>query len=119
MLGINNFAIALLKITPSAWEEFGGAGINKGLKHPNVIKFYRIPRGQVSHIIVYGFRNMKELNHFFQLMQEQQSRYVQIVNIFTFGSENFGTKSADELIKNVLDNKNTERIPRPEKFRGS
>lgn len=115
-LGIHNFAIALLRVTPEAWEKFKGMDINNRLAHTNVIKFYRIPRGEISHVIVYGFRDMKELNNFFQLMQERQSKHLQIVKVYTFSNENFGKKSADELVKWVLDDKNNGLMPKPYLF---
>ena len=113
-IGITTFAIAMLKISPEAWEKFGGRKVNQRLMQTNVIKFYRIPRGEISHILIYGFRNMNELNHFFQVMQEQQSKFIEIVKIYSFSNESFGKKSVDDLIKFVLDDRNNDKLPKPE-----
>src|SRR3989338_3139169 len=115
-IGITAFAVALLNVTPEAWEKFSGRTIQDKLFHPNVIKFYRIPRGNISHIIVYGFRNMNELDNFFQIMQEKQSKYIKIIKIYSFSNENFGKKSAGELIRTIVEDETGEKKPKPNLF---
>lgn len=113
-IGLNAFAIAMLRATPKAWEKFGGKKLNEWLMHDNVIKFYRLPRGEISHTVVYGFRDMKELNHFFENLQEQHSRHVEIVRLYTFSNENFGKKSVNSLIRKILNEGEKEILPKPD-----
>jgi DNA-binding Lrp family transcriptional regulator len=64
-LGITTFAIAIAKLTKE--------GLHKGqleveqelLSIPHVINVYRIPKLSATHIILYGFSDLKELENFF------------------------------------------------------
>lgn len=115
-IGMNVFAIALLEVQAEAWEKFGGREVHNSLLHPNAIKFYRIPQADITHLIIYGFRNLTEFNDFFETMQEQQARYVRLKGLYTISNKNFAHKSASELIKKLLDEAGKEKPPRPFSF---
>ena len=82
-VGVNLFAIAMFKLTPQAWAESNEYSIKKMLMQPNVVKFYRIPQGDVTHIIHYGFKDIIELNNFFQDLQSKVGKFVELKNIYT------------------------------------
>ena len=115
-IGMEVFAVALLQVTAEAWEKFGGKKLQDVLMHPNAIKFYRIPQADITHLIIYGFRNINEFNDFFEFMQEQQSRYVQIKGLYTISNKNFARKSAKDLIRKLLEEAGHEKIPKPSPF---
>lgn len=115
-IGMTVFAVALLQITAEAWEKHGSKHIQDVLLHSNAIKFYRIPHADITHLIIYGFRNLNEFNDFFEYMQEQQSRYIQIKGLYTISNKNFARKSAKDLIKKLLDETGHEKIPKPSPF---
>lgn len=101
-LGINVFAIVLYKVTPHAWAEFKDADIEKWLLHPNVMKVYRIPNGDITHILHYGFRDIIEMNGFFQALQSKFSRYIEIIRLYTICNGNLIKDSQDSLINSNL-----------------
>ena len=110
-LGVNIFAIALYKVTPQAWTEFKESGIEKWLMHPNVTKFYRVPNGDVTHLIQYGFKDIIEMNKFFQALQSKFSKYVEIEKLFTICNGNLVRDSHDSLINLNLNSKYEQPQP--------
>jgi len=115
-IGMTVFGVALLNVMAEAWEKYGSRKIQEILLHANAIKFYRIPQADITHMVVYGFRNLNEFNEFFESMQEQHSRYVQLKGLYTISNKNFAKKSAKDLIRKLLDEAGHERIPKPSGF---
>lgn len=110
-LGINIFAIVLYKITAQAWAEFNESSIQNWLLHPNVVKFYRVPNGDITHIVHYGFRNVVEMNIFFQTLQSKFSKYIEIVKLYTICNGNLVRESQDSLINLNLNSKYEQPKP--------
>ena len=110
-IGVNIFAIVLYKVTPKAWSEFNELLIKKWLLHPNVVKFYRIPNGDITHIVHYGFRNVVEMNNFFQNLQSKFSNYIEIVKSYTICNGNLVKDSQESLINLNLDLKYEQPKP--------
>lgn len=110
-LGVNIFAIVLYKVTPEAWTEFKEIAIEKWLLHPNVVKFYRIPNGDVTHMVHYGFRDVVEMNNFFQILQSKYGKYIEIEKLYTICNGNLVKDSQESLINLSLDLKYEQPIP--------
>ena len=84
-LGINTFAIAILKFTPKSWEELGELGIEKKIAElSHVIDVYRIPEGSATHIALCGFKDLTELDRYFRKFQSLSSfsQCIQIKKIY-------------------------------------
>ena len=110
-IGINVFAIVLCKVTAQAWSEFKEIDIEKWLLHPNVIKFYRIPNGDITHIAHYGFRDVVEMNNFFQTLQSKYGEYLEIIKLYTICNGNLIKDSNDNLINLNLSSKYEQPKP--------
>jgi len=104
-LGINAFAIALAKLT----EE----GLDKGeleveeilLKTPHIIQIFRLPSGSYTHAIVYGFRDVSELDDFFHSVKQKQElhNYIENKELFTFSHHSLIKNSPTLLFHKVID----------------
>lgn len=65
-LGVHTFAIVLASLTDK-WLKKGELEATEQLvKDPNIIRVFRVSRGEISHIIVYAFKNLAELENYFQ-----------------------------------------------------
>ena len=108
-LGIHIFAVGIAKITPE--------GLNKGeleveefmLRNPHIINVYRIPKGSSTHILVFGFKNMVDLDEFFhsQKMKEELHNYLEIQELFTFSHNSLIKNSPVQLFKKIIDSDST------------
>ena len=54
---------------------------------PNIINFYRIPEGDVTHIVVYGFRSLDELDYYFHVLQTERGHISEIRKLYIFSAK--------------------------------
>lgn len=104
-LGINAFAIALAKITD--------IGLAKGeekvegalLSTPHVIQILRLPHGSYTHALVYGFRDIAELDEFFHSPEQKRilHNYIENKELFTFSHNSFVKNSPNLLFHKIID----------------
>jgi DNA-binding Lrp family transcriptional regulator len=101
-LDINIHAIALIKILPSVFKKFKNNKLDKVLKPINAIRSYAIPETDVTHIIIYAFRNIKEYDTYFRNILEEFGDYVEIKHTFVFSSGSIIKSSSKDMFLDVL-----------------
>ncbi|KHE93596.1 MAG: Lrp/AsnC family transcriptional regulator [Candidatus Scalindua rubra] len=117
-LGINIHAIAMVKILPSVFRKFNNNELDKVLKPINAIRSYAIPETDITHIIIYAFKNIKEYDTYFRNILEEFGDYVEIKHTFVLSSGSVIKSSStlmfldvlNGLVKNIT-NKKTETNP--------
>ena len=112
-IGIKVFAVALFKFVPEVWKTLKGENIDERLTGSNIINFYRIPEGDVTHIVVYGFRNMDELDHYFHTLQTERGHISEIRKLYIFSAKSLKKDSPKDLYIKVLKEWGYEQLPRP------
>jgi len=101
-LGVNILAIAMIKILPSVFKKFKNNELDKVLMHMNVIRSYAIPETDITHMILYAFRNIKEYDTYFRGILEEFGDYVEIKHTFVFSSGSKIKSSSKDLFLDVL-----------------
>ena len=112
-IGVNTFALAIMRLTMKSWEELGELGIEKlVLKNPHIVNIYRIPEGSATHIGLYGFRDLDELYRFFHIMPTSSAYnlYVELKKIYVFSNNSLIKDSPAQLMAKVIDEMGKERI---------
>lgn len=112
-LGVNTFALAIMRLTLKSWEELGELGIEKlVLKSPHIISIFRIPEGSATHVALCGFRDLDELDKFFHVMQTSSAynQYVDLKKIYVFSNHSHIKDSPAQLFCKVIDEMGKERI---------
>lgn len=104
-LGINAFAIALVKMTD--------VGLARGeekvegvlLSTPHIIQILRLPHGIYTHALVYGFRDLSELDEFFHSPEQKKDlhNYIENKEMFTFSHNSFVKNSPNLLFHKIID----------------
>lgn len=116
-MNINAFAIILAKLTPEGWNYKGGIGVQEKISaNPNIIAIYRVPEGQITHIIHCAFRNLKELDRYMHIIQSQYSAYLEISKTYVFSNSSIIKESISGLIKKLLEEDDKIRMPEPIPF---
>ena len=117
-LGINIHAITMLKILPSVFKRFKKSKLDKVLKPINAIRSYAIPETDMTHIIIYAFRDIKEYETYFRNILDEFGDYVEIKHTFVLSSGSIIKSSAKLMFLDVLNklekdnaNKNNGTIP--------
>lgn len=117
-LGINVFALTILKFLPKAWEDFGELGIDKRIiKFQHIINAYRVPEvNDATHIALFGFRDLLEMDKYFTSMKIEPSvnEYVLIKRIYVFSSQSIIKDSSAGLFRKAIDELGKPFIKSPE-----
>ncbi len=113
-LGINVIAIVLFKFTSEARKTLlTEKDINERIKGPNIIHFYRVPEGDVTHVVTYGFRNLEELDHYFHVLQTERGHISEIRRLYILSAKSLRKSSDKELLTKIIDELGKEKMPRP------
>jgi DNA-binding Lrp family transcriptional regulator len=104
-LGIETFAIALAKMTDQGMERGELEVEQQLLDNPHIISVYRVPKASTTHIILYGFRDMNELDEFFHssLQKKELHSLVETRELFSFSHNSLVKNSPMMLFHKVMD----------------
>ena len=84
----------------------GESEIEKIFKeNPYAINIYRVT-GDSSHVVLYGFRDMNELDYFFHSpeMKEKLHRFIETQELITFSHNSLIKNSPVQLFHKIVDN---------------
>lgn len=117
LMDLTAFAVILARLTQDGWNYKGGIGIQEKIaNNPNIISIYRVPEGQITHIILCAFRNLKELDKYMHILQSQYSEYLELTKTYVFSNSSIIKESINGLVKKVLHEEGKERMPEPIPF---
>jgi hypothetical protein len=106
MLDINVHVIALVKILPSACKKCKKKELNNVIKPINAIRSYAIPESDITHIIIYTIRNIKEYDRYFRNILDKFGDHVEIKKTFVLSSGSIIKSSSKDMFSDVLDKLN-------------
>lgn len=112
-LGIQAFAIAIAKLTEQGLEK-GELEVEQELiKNSHIISVYRIPKASSTHIILYGFKDLNELDDFFHSSKFKAKLHdlIETNELFTFSHNSLIKNSPTQLFYEVIDSLG-EQIPK-------
>jgi DNA-binding Lrp family transcriptional regulator len=113
-LGVKVFAVVLFKYMPEVWKSIkSDEDVKERIKGPHIIDYYRVPEGDVTHIVVYGFRSLDELDNYFHVLQTERGHISEIRKMYVFSSKSMIKQSPKELLLKVIDELGSEKIARP------
>ena len=104
-IGINDIALLIISFKPVIWEKYTEEIIRERIiKIPFVISAYRVTnRAQISHIILFGFRDNVQKERYLQDLQTKFSNEIEIKDIYTFSTENIITQNPIGLLNEIID----------------
>lgn len=108
-LGINTFALVLLEISPFDFEK------NQEDKFmlKNSIGFYKVFKNDITHIALFAFRNLEELDKYFDFLHSKYSGYIKIKNVYTFPVQSLLKHSFNNLFSLLVKEFGKEKFPVP------
>lgn len=113
-LGLNTFVVLHIRVTSIGWKYKGNMGVQDLIaSNPNTVMVYRVPGREITHILVCGFRNTKELDKFLNAIQSQLSDYIEIVESYVFSYDNIIKDSFSDLLIKIIDEGDEKRMPEP------
>jgi DNA-binding Lrp family transcriptional regulator len=113
-LGVEVLAIAFFKFKSGSWTKLEENDIRERLSGPHLMKVYRVVEGDLTHMIIYGFRSMRELDNYFHILQTERGHISELKKLYILSTDSILKDSSDELVTKVLHEQGTERLARPE-----
>jgi len=110
-LGIRVFAIVLFKFNPQ--YKLREEDIEERIRGPHIIDYYRLPEGDVTHILIYGFRSLDELDNYFHALQIERGHISEIKKVYILSVKSLMKNSPKELLLKVIDELGSEKLARP------
>jgi DNA-binding Lrp family transcriptional regulator len=112
-LGINVFAIVLFRFKSGGWTKLEESYIRKRVAGPHLISIYRLSEGEYTHIVVYGFRSIKELDNYFHVLQTEPGHISEPVKIYVLSDSSIFKDSPKDLLLKVLSEGKEYTLARP------
>lgn len=112
-LGIEIFSISLAKMTDEGLH-MGELEIEKKLiEEPHVLTLYRVPNQNITHIMLYGFCNIRDLDNFFHSEKNKNEIFSFIENqqLFTFSIHSQIKRNPLQLFKKIIERSDDEMVP--------
>ncbi|MBD3388010.1 MAG: winged helix-turn-helix transcriptional regulator [Candidatus Altiarchaeales archaeon] len=113
-LGITVLAIAFFRFKSGAWTKMEEKDILDRVKGPHLINVYRVPVGDVTHMVVYGFRNIKEMDNYFHRLQTEREHISELKSLYVLSTGSVMKDSPNELLLKIIDEMGHEEMARPE-----
>jgi len=113
-LGVDVFAIAFFRFKSGSWSKLEEGGIRKKVRGPHLIRVYRLSEGDFTHLVIYGFRSINELEHYFHRLQKQRSHVSKLRTVYVLSGDSVMKDSIDELLLKAIDEMGKERPAEPE-----
>lgn len=104
-IGIRTFAIALFSHSPNVTPKQKLEESKQYLQNPNVISFCKISQGDVTHAVMYGFKDLNELENHLQETQEKTGSVSSLKRLYIFSDKGFVKNSMKDLIASALESK--------------
>lgn len=112
-LGINVFAIAKFRIRPESWKTMTEETIRARVSGPHIISFYRLTEGDITHMLLYGFRDLEDLDHYFHVLQTERGHISELRRMYVFSADSIVKESPAELFTKIIGEMGGEKPPRP------
>jgi len=111
-LGINTFAFVLLEIPSHSLKKcFENKRVLK-----NSIGLYKVFKNDINHIGLFGFKNLEELDEYFDFINSKCSDYIEIKNVYTFPIKGLFKHSLSNLFFLIITEFGKEKYPVPKFF---
>jgi Lrp/AsnC family leucine-responsive transcriptional regulator len=113
-LGIEVFAIGMFRFKSGVWDKLEDEDIRRRMHGPHLIRVYRLMEGDYTHMIIYGFRSIKEVEHYFQILQKERSQISELKKLYVLSADSVIKDSGADLLTKVINEIGSEELARPE-----
>jgi len=113
-MGIGVIAIAMFRIR-AGWDSLSETDMGKRVKGPHILRLYRFPDGDITHMVVYGFRTIKEMDHYFHILQTERGHISELVKLHVLSNSSVMKDDPSELFQKLIDELDSDALARPSK----
>jgi DNA-binding Lrp family transcriptional regulator len=105
-IGISVMLVLIIRLTSKVWKDYSDEQISNKISQTSyIIDAYRVSDAQASHILVLGFRDTPQKEHYIAQLQTKFADEVQIKEIYTFSVDKIISKNPLGLLHEIIDKK--------------
>ncbi len=113
IMGVGVFAIAFFRLKSGTWNTLSKDNIKERMKGPNIIKLYRFSEGDITHMIIYGFKTLKDADNYFHILQTERGHISELIKVNILSSSSLLKDSSRDLFEKILDENGEDEMARP------
>jgi len=105
-IGIQVLALIIIRIQSNVWNRYADFEVSERIaKIPYIIAAYRIADAQASHILLMGFKDNFQKEHYLTHVQTANAYDIEIKEVYTFSVDQIITQNPINLLNEILDKK--------------
>lgn len=112
-MGIHAFAAAIMHLTQEGMNRFSEAVLEQMIKeNQNVLYAYKLPEGLSAYLVVFGFRDISELDRLLAegLFSSQHKNCIELNKIYSFSGHSIIKENPAHLLNKVLGELDRENL---------
>ena len=103
-IGIQVLALLVIRIKPEVWNKYSDDLVSERIsKIPYIIAAYRVADARASHILLIGFRDTEQKEHYLSEMQTKYTNAIEIKEVYTFSVDKIITQNPMGLLNEIID----------------
>ena len=84
-IGITVLVVLIIRVKPEIWSTYPDYLVSERIaKIPYIISAFRVADARASHILLIGFRNTEQKEHYLSNMQTKSADKIEIRDVYTF-----------------------------------
>lgn len=103
-VGIHIMTLLVIRITPNVWNEYTDDLVSERISRiPYLIAAYRVADAQATHVLLMGFRDVRQNEKFLSMIQTKYTNDIVIKESYTFSVDKIIVQSPISLLNEMLD----------------
>lgn len=105
-IGIHVMALLVIRLKPEVWSRYSDDLVSDRIsKIPYIVSAYRVADARASHILLFGFRDTEQKEHYLSQMQTKYSNEIEIKEVYTFSVDKIIIQNPISLLNEIIDKK--------------
>jgi DNA-binding Lrp family transcriptional regulator len=105
-IGIQVMALLIIRLKSNVWSKYPDFEVSERIsKIPYIISAYRVADAQASHILLIGFRDTTQKEHYLSQMQTKYASDIEIKEVYTFSVDQIIIQNSIGLLNEMIDKK--------------
>jgi len=103
-IGIQVLALVVIRLKSEVWSRYSDFEVSERItKIPYIVAAYRISSAQASHILLIGFRDTEQKEHYLSDMQTKYANEIEIKEIHPFSVDQIIIQNPIGLLNEIID----------------
>jgi len=105
-IGIQVLALIVIRLKPDVWDRYPDDLVSERIANiPHIISAFRVADARASHILLIGFKDTSQKEHYLAQLQTKYANEIEIKDVYTFSTDKIITQNPIGLLIEMIDKK--------------